>query len=179
MGGCSAESRQGAVWGEGDRDQGGHGVRGRSCAGVSRPTEARRRVRARDVHRTGQFLLPVGSFFAFVSFFSRTVFLFCHGLVSFFSRKAARCERCSPWKKRKYLVVHVRRIRSCSFWTFFTFFLSKRNSGQETGRGARGNRTARDQERRGMAAVGDGGGRLGLKYNKNKTKKRTQVTSNN
>jgi hypothetical protein len=36
--------------------------------GVSRPTEARRRVRARDVHRTGQFLLPVGSFFFFLSF---------------------------------------------------------------------------------------------------------------
>jgi hypothetical protein len=30
-----------------------------------------------------------------------------------------------------------------------------------------------------MAAVGDGGGRLGLKDNKKKTKKRTQVTSNN
>jgi hypothetical protein len=32
MGGCGAESREGAVWGEGDRDLGGHGVRGRSCA---------------------------------------------------------------------------------------------------------------------------------------------------
>jgi hypothetical protein len=62
---------------------------------------------------------------------------------------------------------------------FYCFFLSKRNSWQETGRGAWGNRTARDQERRGMAAVGDGGGRLGLKDNKKKTKKRTQVTSNN
>jgi hypothetical protein len=32
MGGCGAQSKDGAVWGEGDRDQGGHGVRGRSCA---------------------------------------------------------------------------------------------------------------------------------------------------
>jgi hypothetical protein len=30
-----------------------------------------------------------------------------------------------------------------------------------------------------MAAVADGGGRLGLKVNKKKTKKRTQVTTNN
>jgi hypothetical protein len=30
-----------------------------------------------------------------------------------------------------------------------------------------------------MAAVGDGGGQLGLKDNKKKTKERTQVTSNN
>jgi hypothetical protein len=96
-----------------------------------------------------QFLLPIGSFlffFSFISFF-HGLYFFCRGLVSFFSRKAAWCERCSPWKKRKYLGVHVRRIRSCSFWIFFTvFFLSKRNSRQETGRGARENRTARDQE---------------------------------
>jgi hypothetical protein len=51
------------------------------------------------------------------------------------------------------------------------FFLSKRNSRQETGRGARGNCTARDQERQGMAAVGDGGGRLGLKDNKKKQRR--------
>jgi hypothetical protein len=75
-------------------------------------------------------------------------------------------------EKKKYLGVHVRRIRSCCFWTFFLlFFLSKRNSQQETGRGARGNRTARDQERRGMAAVGDGGGWLGLKDNKKKQRR--------
>jgi hypothetical protein len=30
-----------------------------------------------------------------------------------------------------------------------------------------------------MAAVGDGGGRLGLKDNKKKTKERTRVTNNN
>jgi hypothetical protein len=123
--------------------------------GVSRPTEARRRVRARDVHRTGQVLLPVGSFFSFfLSFlFSQTVF-FCHGLVSFFSRKAARCERCSPWKKKKYLIVHVRRIRSCSFWTFFTVFSfqKKLTAGNRKGRTGKPHRAR-------SGKTGYGGGR--------------------
>jgi hypothetical protein len=138
MGGCGAESREGAVWGEGDRDQGGDGCVVVPAPGVSRPTEARRRVRARDVHEPDNSLLPVRSFFLFCFrfFFSRTVFFLPRTGV-FFSRKAARCERCSPWKKRKYLGVHVRRIRSCSFWTFFYCFFSfqkKLTAGNRKGR---------------------------------------------
>jgi hypothetical protein len=66
-----------------------------------------------------------------------------------------------------------------SFFGHTFSFLSKRTHGMK-GRGRTGKQHhARDQERRGMAAVGDGGGQLGLKDNKKKTKERTQVTSNN
>jgi hypothetical protein len=86
----------------GDRDQRGHRVRGRSCARcfATHRSETAREGSGCPPNRTiptpGWFFF---SFF-FCFFFSWTVF-FCHGLVSFFSRKAARCERCSPWKKKE------------------------------------------------------------------------------
>jgi hypothetical protein len=138
MGGCGAESREGAVWGEGDRDQGGHGVRGRFCVWcfVTRRSETAREGSGCPPNRT----IPTPgwiffSFFSFVSFFTDCLFLPRTGVL--FSRKAARCERCSPWQKRKYLGVHVRRIRSCSFWTFFYCFFSfqkKLTAGNRKGR---------------------------------------------
>jgi hypothetical protein len=86
MGGCGAESREGTVWGEGDRDLGGHGVRGRSCARcfATQRSETTREGSGRPPNRT--IPSPGWIFFLFLlSFlFLDFPFLFFFWKISFF-----------------------------------------------------------------------------------------------